>query len=182
MPAHVLLHICCGPCAIYPLRKLKSQGYEVTALFFNPNIHPLKEYLLRAEAAETVTEAEQVRLIRLDKEYNPTDYLRTTVYREEQRCLLCYQRRMERTRNIACKGGFDYFSTSLLFSKHQKHSLLESLGQSLNSSKCGFLYQDFRSGWRQGRSQAREMGIYMQNYCGCIYSEFERFQKELKIS
>lgn len=180
MASRVLLHICCGPCALYPLGLLKDQGYEVMGYFYNPNIHPLQEYLKRVQAVKQVADKMGIRVIFNHKEYNPEKFLRRVVFREEQRCMLCYQSRLERTRNIALKGGFDFFSTTLLFSKRQKHALIKTTGESLSTGKAGFLYEDFRQGWSQGRDSAREMGIYTQNYCGCIYSEFERFQKELE--
>jgi epoxyqueuosine reductase len=179
MPGKVLIHICCGPCAVYPLKVLKQKGYEVMGLYYNPNIHPLKEYLRRAKSADRAAEALGVRLIRLDREYDPVKHLRGVVFREEQRCCLCYQFRLERTRNMAVKGGFDFFTSTLLFSKKQKHDLIKSVGESLGAGKSAFLYEDFRSGWQEGREAAQELGLYRQDYCGCIYSEFERFQGEL---
>lgn len=179
MSSRVLLHICCGPCALSPLGLLKDKGYEVMGYFYNPNIHPLQEYLKRVQAVEQVADKMEIRVIFNHKEYHPEIFLRRVVFREEQRCMLCYQSRLERTRNIALKGGFDFFSTTLLFSKRQKHDLIKTTGESLSTKKTAFLYEDFRQGWNQGRDSAREMEIYTQNYCGCIYSEFERFHKEL---
>ncbi|MFW6005147.1 MAG: epoxyqueuosine reductase QueH, partial [Desulfonatronovibrionaceae bacterium] len=140
---------------------------------------PLQEYLRRAEGMEAVAAKAGIRMIRKDSEYDPKGYLRQVVFREEQRCFLCYQLRLERTANIALKGGFDFFSSTLLFSKRQNHEMIKSTGVSLGAGKCPFYYHDFRVGWESGHNQAREMGIYRQNYCGCIYSEFERFQKKL---
>lgn len=179
MSGRVLIHICCGPCAVYPLKVLREKGYEVMGLFCNPNIHPLQEYLRRARSAGRAAEAMETGLIRLDREYDPVKFLRSAVFREEQRCRLCYQVRLERTRNMALKGGFDFFTTTLLFSKRQKHELIKSTGQALETGKTAFLYEDFRTGWREGRETALELDLYRQNYCGCIYSEFERFQGEL---
>ena len=179
MSGKVLLHICCGPCAVYPLKVLKEKGYEVMGLYYNPNIHPLKEYLRRAGSAEKAARSLGIRIIRLDKEYDPQKFLRMMIFREEQRCFLCYQYRLERTRNMALKGGFDYFTSTLLFSKRQKHDLIRSVGESLGKEKCAFLYEDFRQGWREGRKTADDMELYKQDYCGCIYSEFERFRNEL---
>lgn len=172
----VLLHVCCGPCAVFPIKILQQRGFEVTGYFFNPNVHPLQEYLRRAEAACEVADALGVRMIRGDREYDPERFLRGVVFREEHRCFLCYQARLEKTRNISSKSGFFYFTSTLLFSRKQKHEQIKSIGLSLSGQKCGFLYQDFRIGYEEGREAARAMGIYHQNYCGCIYSEFERFR------
>lgn len=147
--------------------------------YFNPNIHPLKEYLRRADSVNKAAEVLGIRVIRGDREYDPEKFLRQMVFREEQRCSLCYQFRLERTRNMALKGGFAFFTTTLLFSKRQKHDLVKSAGESLGTKKSAFLYEDFRQGWHEGRETADEMGLYRQNYCGCIYSEFERFRSEL---
>lgn len=148
-------------------------------LYYNPNIHPLREYLRRKEAALQVAENLGIKLITQDSEYHPQTFIRLTAFREEQRCFLCYQLRLERTRSIAFKGGFDYFTTTLLFSKRQKHELIRSAGSSLGGGKTAFLYEDFRTRWNLGKAAAESMGIYRQNYCGCIYSEFDRFKKEL---
>ncbi|MFP4107472.1 MAG: epoxyqueuosine reductase QueH [Desulfonatronovibrio sp.] len=180
MSARILLHMCCGPCAVYPISILREKGFEVMGLFFNPNIHPLKEYQRRADSAIKAGENLGIRVVALHREYNPEKFLRSMVFREEQRCVLCYQMRLERTRNMALKGGFDFFTSTLLFSKRQKHAAIKSTGESLDGSKCGFLYEDFRAGWALGRQMAMDMALYRQNYCGCIYSEFERFKNELQ--
>jgi epoxyqueuosine reductase len=179
MSGKILVHICCGPCAVYPLKTLKERGYEVMGFYYNPNIHPLKEYLRRADSVNKAAEILGIRVISGHRDYNPEKFLRQMVFREEQRCSLCYQSRLERTRNMALKGGFDFFSSTLLFSKRQKHALVKSVGESLSRKKSAFFYEDFRQGWGKGSEMALEMGLYQQNYCGCIYSEFERFRREL---
>ena len=179
MSGKILVHICCGPCSVYTLKTLKERGYEVMGYYYNPNIHPLKEYLRRADSMNRAAEILGIRVISGHREYSPEKFLRQMVFREEQRCTLCYQSRLERTRNMALKGGFDFFTSTLLFSKRQKHELVKSVGQSLSRKKSAFFYEDFRQGWGKGRAMAREMGLYEQNYCGCVYSEFERFRREL---
>lgn len=180
MSGRILLHMCCGPCAVYPISILREKGFDVMGVFFNPNIQPLKEYQRRADSAVKAAENLGIRIVALHREYNPQKFLRRMVFREEQRCVLCYQLRLERTRNMAMKGGFDFFTSTLLFSKRQKHGVIKSVGESLAGSKCDFLYEDFRTGWDQGRQMAMDMDLYRQNYCGCIYSEFERFKNELQ--
>lgn len=89
--------------------------------------------------------------------------------------------RLERTALVAKKSGFDAFTTSLLVSPYQKHELIKELGEAISKKyEIEFYYRDFREGFREGRQKAREMGLYMQKYCGCIYSEKERFYKETK--
>ncbi len=175
----VLVHICCGPCAVYPLQLLMEKGFQVMGLFYNPNIQPLQEYLLRREGVGLAAGKIGVEIIYMDQKYDPVEFLRRVVFREAQRCFLCQQMRLERTRSVALRGGFGYFTTTLLFSKKQPREQIRMLGQSLETGKCAFLDMDFRAGWEQGAEMSRSMGIYRQSYCGCIYSEFERFQGKL---
>ncbi len=177
----VLLHICCGPCAIHPLEQLLNQGHEVTGLYYNPNIHPLQEYLRRRKGVEQVARRLGVKVIYLDKEYSPQRYFREINMREASRCMICYGLRLEKTRSVAKRGGFDAFSSTLLYSKQQKHDAIRELATHMAGDGApAFLYQDFRQGWRHGIETSQQWGIYRQQYCGCLYSEFERFHKELQ--
>ncbi|MFW6323692.1 MAG: epoxyqueuosine reductase QueH [Desulfovibrionales bacterium] len=175
----ILVHICCGPCALFPLKQLRSEGFEPTGLFFNPNIHPLQEYLRRREALAVVAEKLDIRVLFKDDEYDPAAYFRRIVFREPNRCFHCYQLRLERTVSIARRGRFDFFTTTLLYSKFQKHETITALAKDLGTGKARFLYRDFREGWKEGIRLSQEMGIYRQQYCGCLYSEQERYRKEL---
>ena len=182
-PKRLVLHICCGPCAIVPLRRLTEQGVEVTGLFYNPNIQPLQEYLRRREGALEVAERFGIRLICKDADYDPQSFLRRMAFREAQRCFLCYQLRLERTAAIARKGRFDAFSSTLLYSKRQKHAAIAQTGhETAGDGACRFWYADYRTGWQEGIQTSQAWGIYRQAYCGCIYSEFERFQDDLPAS
>ena len=167
----VLLHVCCGPCAIYPLEDLKD--HEVFLYYSNPNIHPFSEWVKRLEGVEKVAELFKVRLI-VDKTYPLREFLRAVVFREENRCLYCYTVRIEKTARLAKKSKFDAFTTTLLYSKFQKHQLIKEVCQSA-SRRYGieFLYRDFREGWKIGVEKSKELGLYRQDYCGCIYSEYE---------
>jgi hypothetical protein len=177
----LLLHMCCGPCAIFPVGQLQQQGYEVVGLFYNPNVHPLTEYLRRRDAAEEVAERLAIKVIFKDEEYDPAAYLRRVVYREASRCFYCYHLRLERTLSIARHGGFDAFSTTLLSSKRQYHERIAQLGADLaGGAQPRFLYQDFRAGWAEGAERSKQWSIYRQQYCGCIYSEAERYAGELR--
>lgn len=176
----VLLHVCCGPCSIEPVKALVDEGYEVTGFFYNPNIHPLMEYKRRRDGLAEVADKLGFRVIWKDDEYDPQQYFRAITHREANRCFLCYQMRLERTLQIARRGGFDCFSSTLLYSKFQKHDMLKKLGRDLAANgKCRFLYKDFRTGWKAGIDNSKAMGIYRQQYCGCLYSENERFASEL---
>lgn len=176
-----MIHICCGPCAIYPVQELLGQGYEVFGLYYNPNIHPLQEYLRRKQGVQAVAEHLGFRMIYKDDEYDPVSYFRHVVFREHNRCFLCYQMRLERTFSLAKRGKFDCFTSTLLYSKMQKHDQIASLAEDISGgSQVHFLYSDFRKGWSTGIELSHKWGIYRQQYCGCIFSELERYQKELE--
>ncbi len=176
----VLLHMCCGPCSISVVRALREEGFEPTGFFYNPNIHPLTEYLKRREGVVQTAERLSLPVIFMDGEYDPAVYLRETAFREANRCFHCYRLRLERVLSVARRGGFDYFSSTLLYSKMQKHEVIRDLCADLAAGKGpDFLYRDFRTGWKEGIEASKAWGIYRQQYCGCIYSEFERYQGEL---
>ena len=176
----LLLHICCGPCSITTLRALTESGYEVTGLFFNPNVHPLTEYVKRRDGCLQVAERLGIRVIVKDDEYDPKAWFRGVAFREDNRCFHCYAMRLERTAQIARKGGFDAFSTTLLYSKYQRHEEIAALGRDLSTEKTVFVYEDFREGWQEGIDVSKRWDVYRQQYCGCLYSENERYRKELK--
>lgn len=180
MKKRMLLHICCGPCSITTLKTLLGEGYEVTGLFYNPNIHPLTEYIKRRDGCLAVAEKLGIKVIVKDDEYKPQEWFRAVAHRENNRCFHCYANRLERTAQIARKGNFDFFTTTLLYSRYQKHEDIASLGRDLESAKTKFLYHDFREGWQEGIETSKEWEIYRQQYCGCLYSENERYQRELR--
>ena len=175
----VLLHICCGPCSITTIEALRDRGLEVTGLFYNPNIHPLTEYAKRRDGCLEVAERLGVRVIVKDDEYEPQAWFRAVAHRENNRCFHCYALRMERTASIAKNGGFDHFTTTLLYSKYQKHDVIAGLGRDLATARTRFLYADFREGWQEGIDRSKAWEIYRQQYCGCLYSENERYKREL---
>lgn len=167
--------MCCGPCAVYPVDKFKGEGIDVHGLFFNPNIHPYTEYEKRLEGAKQLADDRNVPLIVID-EYKLEEFLRAAAFRENVRCQMCYAMRLERAASVAKKGGFDAFTTTLLISPHQKHELIKKIGEAAGE-KYGvkFHYCDLRPGFKEGREAGRELRLYMQQYCGCIYSEAERY-------
>ncbi len=178
----LLLHICCANCAIYPLQRLGEKGDEVVGFFFNPNIHPYQEYQKRLESLKQYAERVGLKMIYRD-EYLLEEFLRNVSHREKERCRYCYSIRLEATAQEAKKNLFDQFSTTLLQSAHQDHSLIKETGERL-AKEVGipFYYEDFRQGWRKGLEISKEMGLYRQQYCGCIYSEKERFLNKNKMS
>jgi predicted adenine nucleotide alpha hydrolase (AANH) superfamily ATPase len=177
----ILVHICCGPCAITPVQALLGAGMEVVGLYYNPNIHPLREYLRRREGVAQMAERLGIPVLLKDDEYDPQAYFRAVTFRESNRCLPCYSMRLERTLSIARRGKFDAFTSTLLYSKFQKHDAIRTLGQDLaTGSGVAFHYEDFRVGWSEGIAQSKEWGMYRQQYCGCLYSEFERYASDLR--
>jgi hypothetical protein len=171
----ILLHICCAPCTIYPLRKLRDEGHDTRGLFYNPNIHPYREYQKRSETLKEYAAAEKLDVI-WEKEYRMEDFLRSVVFREDDRCRYCYHDRLTYTARIAARERFDGFTTTLLYSRFQKHDMIKSIGEGIAGEYgVAFYYRDFREGWNEGVRISRERGIYRQPYCGCIYSERDRY-------
>lgn len=178
----LLLHTCCGPCLFYPLTELVQQHFDITCLFFNPNIHPYLEYERRFEAFLQVSASFSVKT-RHEGGYGLTTWLKQVMSSfpacdYPARCAECYRMRIEFTVQKAKKAGFDCFSTTLLYSRYQQHEVIRLLCQELGE-KYGilFVYQDFRAGWQQGIDMAVKSGVYRQSYCGCIFSEAERYAK-----
>lgn len=176
----VLMHVCCGPCTVYPLKVLREQGVEVTGYFFNPNIHPYREFKRRIGGLVALAEKKKF-AVEIDRDYGLKEYLRRVVHHEEQRCSLCYDMRLEPTVKKAAEEGMDAFTTTLLYSRYQDHALLiEKCGQLGEKYGIEFFYQDFREGWQEGINESIALDLYRQPYCGCIYSEQERYDKKLR--
>lgn len=170
----ILVHTCCANCLIYPLKILREKGFIVHSYFYN-HIHPFTEFKKRLDTLKYYTELENVNLIVREK-YELKRFLQNTVFREEKRCFFCYHSRLEATAKLAKKSNFDYFTTTLLYSKHQKHEIIKDICYSLEKKfKIKFFYYDFRSGWKEGIEKSKELNLYRQQYCGCIYSEAERY-------
>jgi epoxyqueuosine reductase len=176
----LLLHVCCGPCAIYPLSLLRESGIDISGYFYNPNIHPFKEFKRRIEALETVSHHFNFHVI-YENSYGLVDFMRKVVFHEKERCSICYHLRLSRTVAYAKDNGFDAFSTTLLYSRYQNHQALIDLCSELaEANGISFYYRDFREGWQAGIDQSKSLNLYRQQYCGCIYSEQESFDKSLR--
>lgn len=176
----VLLHICCGPCTVYPLEVFKAEGIKVRGFFYNPNIHPYQEFKRRLEAVEQLAAKQNLR-VDYHRDYGLREYLRQVVFNENNRCSLCYDMRLIEAVAQAKKARADAFSTTLLYSRYQKHDLIRQKAELLaEEHKIPFYYHDFREGWQRGIDISKEMGLYRQPYCGCIYSEQERYDKRFR--
>jgi len=173
----ILLHICCAPCSIYPVKFLREQGLDVMGFFYKHNIHPYTECLKRKEALESYSKEIDLRVI-YQEGYDLEGFIRNVVFRESNRCSYCYHERLRSTALVAKHGRFDYFTSTLLYSKFQKHDTIKTMGESICSSVgVPFYYHDFRVGWKDGIEESKRIGLYRQQYCGCIYSEKERYFK-----
>jgi len=173
----LLMHICCGPCVIYPLKELRTQGHEVDGIFYNPNIHPYQEYERRLQTLDDYANKAHLKVV-YPEGYPLEEFLRELIFRESERCGYCLSLRLKYAAERALSGQYDGFTSTLLHSKYQKHELIRSIAENI-SKQMGiyFYYQDFRRGWMEGVEISKNLEMYRQKYCGCIYSEKDRFFK-----
>lgn len=165
----LLLHVCCGPCAMWPLEKLTQAGLDVSLIFYNPNIHPIVEWQRRLENAQKVAQHYDVPLLVRGCSLSE-EWIRRADEGAE-RCRFCYEIRMGCVVEEAEKGGFDAISTTLLVSPYQKRDLILQEGQrAVQGRDLTFLAYDWRDGFRQGQRMAKDLGLYRQKYCGCLVS------------
>ena len=176
----LLLHTCCAPCSIYCIQELKNENIEPTIYWYNPNIHPYKEYESRRNCLKEYSKSINVQAI-FEENYGLREFCKNVVNDLENRCRnYCYKVRLEQTAKYAKENGYDSFSTTLLVSPYQNHEELKILGEELAKKyEIEFVYRDFRVGFREGQTKARELELYMQKYCGCIFSEEDRYSKEI---
>ena len=173
----ILVHICCAPCAIVPVETLGGSGFTVMGYFYRHNIHPYTECMRRQDTLTEWDGSTGLRVI-CQEGYDMEGFIRNVVFREADRCTYCYHDRLRATALVARKGKFDCFTTTLLYSKFQKHDLIRSMGEAAGKSAgVPFHYVDFRKGWKEGIARSKEAGMYRQQYCGCIYSEKERYYR-----
>ena len=171
----VLIHCCCAHCAAYTIDYWRRQEYEVSALWYNPNIHPYTEHQRRLEAMKSLAQQVSLPLI-VAEGYDIIDYFHQVVGHESQRCQYCFRLRLSKTVDTAYQAGFNAFTTTLLISPHQKHDLLREIGTRLAEEKgLDFLYADVRKHYSDSRRMTKGLNLYRQQYCGCVYSEWERF-------
>ncbi|MDR2923537.1 MAG: epoxyqueuosine reductase QueH [Treponema sp.] len=177
----LLFHCCCGPCATASVESLLAEQITPTLFWYNPNIHPLTEYRSRRDSLAAFSSDQKLPLLMID-EYGLDLFLHSVdrVTETPERCRVCYLLRLEKTAAYAAEHGFDAFSTSLLISPYQQHETIQRIGGEM-AARYGiaFLYRDFRPLFRKGQTAARERGLYMQKYCGCIFSEKERYEKSM---
>jgi len=198
----ILLHICCANCAVYPSHALRHEGHKLAGLWFNPNIHPYGEYRLRLDSLKGLADKMRIDIYFLEK-YIPREYFSMfkqvdadlmhnncmnglkgfnnnakAIPQSPERCKSCYRLRLEKTAEQASKEGFDAFTTTLLISPFQNFEQITAIGNKLaDKYNVSFYLRDFRPYFRESLTGAKELGSYMQKYCGCIFSREERLKK-----
>lgn len=174
---NILLHICCAPCSIFPIKELKSKGHRIAGYFYNPNIHPYSEYLKRLSEVDKYSKEAGVNVIKGACDIER--FFQYIAHNEDRRnrCPMCWWIRLEAAAKFAKENGFEAFTTTLLGSPYQDHDALRQIGEDV-AKKIGlkFYYEDFRTGFKEAQETAKAKGIYRQNYCGCLFSEKERLE------
>jgi predicted adenine nucleotide alpha hydrolase (AANH) superfamily ATPase len=174
----LLLHACCAPCAAPCVKSLREEEISPCLFWYNPNIHPYGEYEARRDCLAEFCGKENLQLEKHD-EYGHRPFLSAVFHAMDNRCEICYSLRLEKTASFAVENGYQAFSTSLLISPYQKHEEIRRAGEDAASRHgVSFLCRDFRPLFRKSRENARAMGMYMQKYCGCVFSEEERYLKK----
>ena len=176
----VLLHCCCAPCSLSCIDPLRGEGLEPVAFWYNPNIHPWKEYEARRncllEYASTIGMETLVK-----EDYGLRKFAQAVCGDIDRRCVYCYNVRIEETARFAAERGFPAFTSTLLASTYQDHDgIADAARRAADKYGVTFLYRDFRPNFRAGNQRARELGFYMQKYCGCVFSEQDRYQKAIR--
>jgi predicted adenine nucleotide alpha hydrolase (AANH) superfamily ATPase len=174
----VLIHVCCAHCAAYTVEHWRQQSNETQGFWYNPNIHPYTEHQHRLESMKSLAEKMDMPLIIADG-YDMPEYLRRVAGHEEERCRHCFELRLTKTAETAREKGYDAFTTTLLISPHQKHELIKEIGERAAGEKgVAFLYTDLRKRYSDSRHITKPLNLYRQQYCGCVYSEWERYSEK----
>ncbi len=177
---NILLHTCCSNCAIYPLEALKDKGFDITLYWYNPNIHPYTEYKLRLDSLKKLQQLWKLKVI-YDEYYREFyKFIQSVAGKEKERCPICYRLRLENTAKRAKDLGISYFTTTLLVSPYQNFDNIIKIGNELAGKyNIKFVEEDFRKGFNKTMTIGKALELYKQRYCGCIYSEAERYLKEI---
>lgn len=175
----LLLHICCGVCAGPIVRKYRQSGFEVTGYFYNPNIHPYQEFLKRLEAVESLSRQENL-TAHYDRAYGLDEFIRSVSpyakIRDKNRCAKCYEMRLSQTARFAKEKGFEAFTSTLCISPYQNQELIKDIGhKAAQNAGVKFIYEPLTGLFPQSKQLAKEHNLYRQQYCGCIFSEYERY-------
>ena len=167
----LLMHICCSNCSIYPFKAFLARGLTVRGFWFNPNIHPYPEYDLRLESLRKLQGLWDLDVEYVDH-YGIDDFVKTVRTPGEGRCVRCYAMRLEETAKTARRMNLDGFTTSLLVSPYQKFGGVIGVGREMGKRySIPFYEEDFRPGYKGNIGVSKELGLYRQKYCGCVFSE-----------
>ena len=181
----LLLHACCAPCATSVIERLKRK-YELEVFFYNPNIHPKSEYLLRLDEIKRLCKYHGIGLT--VGSYEVERWFKITkVYKDEleggKRCTLCYALRLNETAKEAKRRGFDFFTTTLSVSPLKDYNRIKRIGEKI-ALKFGLEFEDSdfkkRNGFKRSVELSKMFGFYRQEYCGCVYSDLEVKRKRKK--
>lgn len=173
----LLMHTCCAPCSVMCIETLRNEGLEPTLYWYNPNIHPLKEYKTRKNTLVDYARSVNARLI-IENDYGLRKFIEGTYPNFDNRCEFCYVSRLYKTAEYAAANGYDAFTSTLFISPYQNHELIKKISEdAAKKYNVEFLYRDFRPVFKEGQEKARELELYMQKYCGCIFSEEDRYTK-----
>lgn len=180
----LLLHICCGPCATYPVPRLRELGFDVLGWWYNPNIQPAEEHARREGSARAL--ATRVGLPLAVGAYAPGAFEEAVRGHEErpERCRHCYRLRLEAAAREAERRGIERFTTTLLISPYQDQAALKEIGDQVAAAHgLSFFFENLRRGWAERGRLARAYGLYLQQYCGCRFSlaERERAQSRQRV-
>ena len=175
----VLMHTGCAPCSLSCIDPLRTEGIEPVAFWYNPNIHPWKEYEARRDCLLAYAPTIEMQVI-VDEDYGLRTFVEHVASDIDHRCTYCYQHRLEETARYAAEHGYETFTSTLLASLYQDHDGIKAAAEKYaRQYGVEFLYRDFRPNFRAGNQRARELGFYMQKYCGCVFSEQDRYQKQI---
>ena len=173
----VLVHVCCAHCAAYTLEHWRREGHEVGGFWYNPNIHPYQEHQSRLGAVRDLAERTGLRIIESEG-YEMPKWFRYVSGHEDERCRHCFTLRLETAARAAKEHGYDAFTSTLLISPHQDHELLREIGDPVaEATGVRFLYADLRKRYSDSRHITKPMDLYRQQYCGCLFSEWERYRE-----
>ena len=170
----LLLHCCCAPCSSACLERLKD-SFQITVLFYNPNIADEEYARRKAELVRFINETGWADI--LDCDYEAEKFYSAIKGLEKEpeggkRCAVCFKLRLEKTAFIADENGYDFFTTTLTISPLKDAKLINAIGESLQTDSAKWLHSDFkkRGGYLRSCALSKEHGLYRQDYCGCVYS------------
>ncbi|WP_310603803.1 epoxyqueuosine reductase QueH [Anaerosporobacter sp.] len=185
----LFLHSCCAPCSSYCLEYL-SEYFEITLLYYNPNIYPEEEYVHRVEEQRRLIEALNTKvkyqITFVEGRFEPNRFFAIAKGLEKlpeggERCYRCYELRLREAAILAKEGNYDYFTTTLSISPLKDAQKLNEIGRQLQEEYgVNYLYSDFKkkNGYKRSTELSKEYNLYRQDYCGCVYSKAQRLEEQ----